>query len=190
MKNRSFFGCMLCLYSLIANAEITEKDLFMYGDMVKYKREVVVMLNRLSKNHPSCIKHISPETAGISKERSKPNNPSFFVQCGDKQVPEVVRFSLRDIRHNNIPKAAKNISKTKGTNICSKEAKKKALIPLSVNFSTFLNVGYDPKPNGNTVISSTFTASNAYGVKQKFRIFCFFNGKQELADVTVKTYNE
>lgn len=146
------------------------------------------MLNNLAAEHTACKKRIFAATAGISKERSTPDNPSFFVQCGDPSVPEVVRFTLSDIRSMSVPEAAKNIDRAKGLEICSKEAKIKAVIPSSVNFSTFFDVNYDPKPNGNTVISSTFTAKNAFNAKQKYRIFCYFNGKQELTDVSLKPF--
>lgn len=79
-------------------AEITEADLFMFGDMEKYKADVVPMLNRLARDNAACRQRIDPRTAGLSKEKSVPGDPSFFVQCGDREKPDVVRFTLKEAR--------------------------------------------------------------------------------------------
>ncbi len=181
----------MSLLSLITTqcfAEIKESDLFLFGEMTKYKTDVVQMLNKLSVEHPACKQRIAAISAGISKSRSTPETPSFFVQCGDNEVPEVVRFTLDDIRLGNTPAAAKAIEQGKGLLICKKEAKRRASNPSSVDFSMFFNVGYNPKPNGNAIVSSAFTAQNDFGVEQKYRIFCFFDGQKKLTDVSIKPF--
>lgn len=166
--------------------QIKESDLFLYGDMKKYKRDVTLMLNKLAAEYPNCKNRIDPATAGISKDKSTPDNPAFFVHCGDRKVPEVVRFTLEDIKSQNIPKAATVMNQSTAHNICRNEAKRRSLVPNSVSFSDFLNPTFNKYPNGNSIFSSTFTAENALGKKSKFRIFCFFDGKPSLTDVSVK----
>jgi hypothetical protein len=184
---------MLAMVSIVSislsgtvSAEIKEKDLgLLFGEAKKYKKEVAHMLNELAAHHPACRKYLSPYTAGISKDKSTPGNPSFFVQCGNPDVPEVVRFDLKDINANRIPSAKMAMERNQGLKICTDEAKSRATIPSSVDAAWFFDVSYSAKPNGNAVIGTSFKASNALGVEQKFQIYCFFEG-QELASVSVK----
>jgi len=169
------------------SAEIQEKDLFLlFGKAKQYRKDVAHMLNELALHYPACQKRIAPNTAGMSKDKSKPGNPSFFVHCGDENVPEVVRFDLADIRANKIPATKIAIDRSAAIKICINEARSKATIPSSVDWSGLSGVNFDPKLNGNAVMGIDFTAENAIGGEQKFKIFCFFDG-QELTEATIKS---
>jgi len=177
---------MAIIFSASAAAEIQEKELgLIIGKNKKYRKDVAHMLNQLAVNHPTCKKSMSPYSAGVSKDKSKPGNPAFFVQCGEGAFPEVVRFDLNDIKANRVPSAKVVMEREKGLKICTEEAKSRATIPSSVDASWFWDVSYSPKENGNAVIGTSFKASNAIGTEEKFQIYCFFEG-QELTSVTLK----
>ena len=167
-----------------AKDRYTINDIAVYGEMEKYKYEVVKMLNRLAVSHPKCRQRIARFTAGISTTSGTPDNPSFFVQCGKGDTPEVVRFTLSDIRSGYTPKPRKNISKSKSRKICREQVYKKVTIPSSVDFSWF-NFAYSAKSNGNSIASDTFRAKNAFGMEFKYRIYCIFEG-EKLLDSYVK----
>lgn len=166
------------------SGKYTVNDITVYGEMEKYKYEVVKMLNRLASKHPKCKQHIARFTAGISDHLGTSDNPSFFVQCGKGDIPEVVRFTLSDIRSGYTPKPKKNISKSKAREICREQVYQKVTIPSSVDFS-WLNFAYAAKPNGNSIASDTFRAKNAFGMEFKYRIYCIFEG-ESLLDSYVK----
>lgn len=68
---------------------------------------------------------------------------------------------------------------------CEDAAKSKASIPSSVDFSRFWDASFQAYPGGRAAYLSAFTASNAFGVEQKFDIACHFKGLQlDAANVT------
>lgn len=151
----------------------------------QYRADVLGMLNRLSVSHPACKQRLDPMTAAKSTSRGTASNPSFFVQCGDTQVPEVVRFTLEEARSGVAPAVSKPIPQMAAMKACRSAAKERSLNPGSLDFSTILHAGYEAKPNGNVVYSSSFTVLNGLGVEQRFFIWCRFEG-ESLTDVSIK----
>lgn len=161
---------------------ITAGDVFMVEQ--QYKVQVATMLNRLAREHGQCKERIAPETAGASSEYSVSGNPSFFVHCGNRQVPTVVRFTLRDIEGRVSIAAPIQIERLAAIKRCEQEARSRAHRPDSVDFSRILDLAFNARPNGETTVLSSFTAENAFGVENKFDIRCDFSGKQ-LKDVSI-----
>lgn len=151
----------------------------------QYRTDVAGMLNRLSASHPACKQRLDPMTAAKSTSRGTTSNPSFFVQCGDTQVPEVVRFTLEEARSGAAPSASKPIPQMAAMKACRNAAKERSLNPESLDFSTILDAGYDAKPNGNVVYSSTFTVLSGLGTELRYLIWCRFEG-DSLTDVSIK----
>lgn len=159
------------------------------GDLLmvepRYQRDVAKMLNRLSVQHAACRQRIDPYTAGKSSTQGSAGAPAFFVQCGDAQVPEVVRFTLADIQGGTTPAAIVAVDERTANRECEQAAKQRALNPSSVDFSRILDAHFIARPNGTSTFSSSFTAVNGFGVENRFRIGCTFQGKT-LTDVSVK----
>lgn len=171
-----------------AQKPITADDLIAYTMTDPYREQMVVMLNRLRARHPTCKKKLDPLMSGISTTDGTTDNPVFFVFCGTGDIKEKVTFSLSDIDSDAIPAPAQAIPKSKATTICRREARSRVNIPGSLDFSIIMDSAYTAKPNGNAIYSSTFTAKNAFGVKEKFYIYCYFNGRQDLTGVSIKPY--
>lgn len=165
---------------------IQPADLFMVEP--RYQSDVAKMLNRLSEQHSACRQRIDPNTAGKSSTQGSAGNPSFFVQCGDSQVPEVVRFTLADIQGGTTPSAAVAVTERVANRECEQAAKARALIPSSVDFSRILDANFVTRPNGISTFTSTLTATNGFGAENRFFISCTFEGST-LSDVSVKPFD-
>ncbi|MDP3978326.1 MAG: DUF4124 domain-containing protein [Pseudomonas sp.] len=165
---------------------IRPADLFMVEP--RYQNDVAKMLNRLSEQHSACRQRIDPNTAGKSSTQGSAGNPSFFVQCGDSQVPEVVRFTMADIQGGATPSAAVAVTERAANRACEQAAKARALIPASVDFSRILDANFVTRPNGISTFTSTLTATNGFGAENRFFISCTFEGPT-LADVSVKPFD-
>ncbi len=172
--------------SEVIAGSIQPADLFMVEP--RYQRDVAKMLNRLSEQHSACKERIDPSTAGRSSTHGSPSNPSFFVQCGDSQVPEVVQFSLSDLQGGSTPVALVAIAERPANRACEQAAKARALKPSSVDFSRILDANFTARPNGISTFTSTFTASNAFGEESRFLISCTFKGVA-LESVNLKPFD-
>lgn len=150
----------------------------------QHRVKVAQMLNRLATEHGHCRQRIAPETAGVSRDYSTPENPSFFVQCGDRQVPTVVRFTMRDIDGRGSNAAPVQIERRAAIRRCEQEARDRAYRADSVDFSRILDLAFNSRPNGETTVLSSFTAENGFGVENKFDIRCDFSGER-LIDVSI-----
>lgn len=150
----------------------------------QYRVKVARMLNRLSTEHAHCRQRIAPETAGVSRDYSTPDNPSFFVQCGDRQVPTVVRFTMRDIDGRGSIAVPVQIEERAAVRRCEQEARDRAYRADSVDFSRILDLAFNARPNGESTVISSFTAENAFGAENKFDIRCDFSGER-LIDVRI-----
>lgn len=174
--------------SLVASGEIggsiRQSDLIMVDSI--YRPDVARMLNKLAQQHPACRERIDPASAGASS-RDAGYDPSFFVQCGDENTPEVVRFSLAAARAGVLPAIKSPIAERAALQVCEREAKARALNPGTVDFSRILDANFRAIANGNSIFSSTFTAQNAFGVETRFFISCQFEGER-LSGVSVKPF--
>lgn len=165
---------------------IQPRDLIMVEPI--YQNDVAKMLNRLSEQHSVCRQRIDPNTAGKSSTQGSAANPSFFVQCGDSQVPEVVRFTMADMQSGSVPVAAVAVTERVANRACEQAAKERALLPSSVDFSRILDANFVTRPNGISTFTSTLTATNGLGSESRFFISCTFEGPT-LSDVSVKPFD-
>ena len=193
-KGRASFSDKPCTGSLQSadaasqdtGGPITSADVFMIEE--RYKAQVARMLNRLASEHGHCKQRIDPATAGASHEYSVPGNPSFFVQCGDRTVPTVVRFTLKDMEGRGAITAPAQVKRSDAISMCRNAAREKAYRPSSVDFSVIMDLVVTERANGETTVSSTFTAENAYGAENKFDIRCHFSG-ETLSEVNISRTN-
>lgn len=148
-----------------------------------YKSDVAQMLNLLRAGHPKCAEALSPISAGMASSQPDPANPLFFVQCGAPNSI-VVRFTWMDAVNKRIPDAPLTIGSAQAAAACRSAAKEKAAIPSSVDLSTIMDASFSAHGDGSSTYRSTFTASNALGVTQRFNISCSFTGLS-LGDVRV-----
>lgn len=154
----------------------------------QYQADVTRMLNRLAVQHLACQQRIDPMTAGKSSTQGSAANPSFFVQCGDSQVPEVVRFTLADTQGASTPVPVTAVTEMAAKKACESAAKERSLNPSSVDFSRVLDANFVTRPNGGSTLTSTFTAVNGFGVESRFFIRCLFEGRA-LTEARVKPFD-
>lgn len=179
---------MLIIIPLMAKAEISEKDIFWHDPQAKkHKTEIVDMLNKLAQSHERCKQYIGLSSFGLSKSRSTPKNPDFFIQCGEG-APEVVHFTLEDMKNNRAPGMTVAATQTEAVEACRASVRSKASNPGSIDF-TVLGANYIDSHNGNASLTTTFTAQSKLGVQEKFKVTCIFNGKN-LKEATIKLSNE
>ncbi|MBP5857306.1 hypothetical protein KAJ83_09820 [Marivibrio halodurans] len=68
-----------------------------------------------------------------------------------------------------------HIDKSYAMTVCEEEARRKAAWPETVDFSLVRDLRIRTHDNGRTTITSTFTATNAYGVPSRHGIRCLFD---------------
>lgn len=64
---------------LAEDKKIGEHEILWYSDTEPYKKEIVVMVNRLKETMFNCMKFEG--IVGLSGSRSKPNDPVFYMTC-------------------------------------------------------------------------------------------------------------
>lgn len=177
---------ILLIMPLVAKAEISEKDVLWYPPEAKsHKKDIVAMLNNLAKTHERCKQHIELSMVGLSKSKSTPKNPDFFVQCGG-DAPEVVHFTLEDMKNNRVPGMQVAATQVEAVQACRDSVKTKASHPDSVDFAVF-GANYIDSNNGNASLTTTFSSKNGVGIQEEFKVICIFNGKN-LVETTIKPF--
>ena len=162
-----------------------EGDFYWDEDTSAYKPQLVAAVNRIVRENDKCLS-VDPGTLSKSVDRGTAANPVYFVTCnGPDDLPFNVWFERDDAASGKSFAAIPNISQGEAVLACERAAKRAATNPQTVDFSTIMAVSYIPYNNGNTRLSSSFTAKNAFGVEGKYTIQCFFKG-QELTETTVK----
>jgi hypothetical protein len=156
----------------------TEDDFSWDGKAARYKKQLTAGVNRILRENANCAR-VDPGTLYESGDRSKPGKPVFFITCySGADQPFNVWFEPDDAASSKSFAAITNISRPDAIQACQQAAKVAAQNPQTVNFSTFMDVAYLSYPNGRSRLLSSFTASNAFGVKGKFNIACLFDGSQ------------
>ncbi|MCX8999564.1 hypothetical protein NOF55_20880 [Rhizobiaceae bacterium BDR2-2] len=150
-----------------------ESDVYWDNDTSKFKKQIVTMINKISRENAGC-KQIDPGTVAKSTSRSKPNEPVFFVTCGEGSNAFNVWFRPTDI--TTTMTATPPIRQGDATLACEQAAKAKATHPSTVDFSRFLDVAYSARPDGRVSLTSSFLAKNSFNLELKFNIRCLFDG--------------
>jgi hypothetical protein len=142
-----------------------------------YKAQLVAGVNRIIRENDRC-ESVDTGTLSPSRDRSTKAHPVFFVTCNPNSGGFNVWFSPEEATNKSHSFAAiANVDEGDAIVACKQAAKEAANHPQSVDFSEFLDVSFVPYPNGNSRVISSFTAKNGFGVEDKFRIECFFEGR-------------
>lgn len=150
-----------------------ESDVYWDDDTSKFKKQIVTMINKISRENAGC-KQIDPSSVAKSTSRSKPNEPVFFVTCSEGSNAFNVWFRPTDIMTTMT--ATPPIRQGDATLACEQAAKAKATHPSTVDFSRFLDVAYSARPDGRVSLTSSFLAKNSFNLELKFNIRCLFDG--------------
>lgn len=150
-----------------------ESDVYWDNHTSNYKNQIVAMINKISRENAGC-KKIDPGTVAKSDSRSKPNEPVFFVTCGEGSNVFNVWFKPTDI--TTTMTATAPIQQGEAVRACEQAAKEKATHPSTVDFSRILDVAYSARPDGRVSLTSSFTAKNSFNLELKFIIRCLFDG--------------
>ena len=84
-------------------------------------------------------------------------------------------FSKSDVEGEKTLAAIKHMDRRLAISKSEAYAKQTASHPSTVDFSWVMSLFVVEAPNGNTDVSSTFTAKNGHGVESKYNIRCLAN---------------
>jgi hypothetical protein len=162
--------------------QIAAEDIYWDDDTRPFQTELLIAANRIQAENAECGK---VEDIVKSDSRSKKDDPAFFVACsGTKGIPFNIWFRPKDAEAAGSFAAVRPIGQGSALVACEKAAHNAANNPHSVDFSIFFDVSYREYPNGRAILSSTFTAKNAFNAEFKYAISCYFDG-MELSEVEV-----
>lgn len=151
----------------------TEADFQFDKATLPYKKTIIDGVNRIHRENARCA-DIDPSSAYLSSTSTKAK-PTFYVTCGKGSQAFNVFFTPRDVASSKKFEAPRNIDHTQALAICETYAKSHATHPSTVDFSRVLDVAVSDGANGNTRVTSTFTAKNGYDLKLKYNIACLLN---------------
>lgn len=154
--------------------EFTEADFSWDKKTSPYKKIIVAGVNKVHRENARC-KKIDPASAYISSSKGTPSNPVFFVTCGSGADIFNAFFSKSDVEGGKTLAAAKHISKEQAVNLCESYVKSQASHPSTVDFSRFMDLAVSNHANGNTQVTTSFTAKNSFGLELKHNVRCLLN---------------
>lgn len=152
----------------------TEKDIGWDQGTKDYKDIVIKGVNKVYAENSNC--HTLDTYVIISKQKSTPQNPVFFVGCKTAGgEPFNAFFSKSDVEGGKSFKAAAHIDQHRAKQLCEEYAKANANNPSTVDFSYLMDAAVQDYPNGRTRVVSSFTAKNKLGLELKFNIDCLLD---------------
>ncbi|VWC91084.1 hypothetical protein BLA18112_03325 [Burkholderia lata] len=152
----------------------TEAD-FIFDDVTRpYKTTIIEGVNRIYRENDRCH-DIRPDSAYISGSKGTKEEPVFYVTCGAGAAAFNVFFSRTDISGDKKLVAPSNIGHTEAVSQCQEYVRSHATHASTVNFSHVADLRVTDHPNGNTRVTSTFTAKNGYNLELKYNISCLLN---------------
>lgn len=152
-----------------------EGDFYWDKAAAKYKPQVLMLVNRISRENTSC-KTIDTSSVALSPTRSKPGKPVFFVTCNEGAEAFNVWFEPSDADAGARFSATKPIERGPAALACEAAAKRAATHPSTVDFSHIMDFAFTTHASGRARVVSTFTAKNALNLELKYRISCLFEG--------------
>lgn len=152
----------------------TEVDFVWDKTTTLYKKVIVAGVNKVRRENSRC-KDIDTATASISRDKSRPGNPTFFVTCGKGVNVFNAYFSKADVEKDVTLGAAPHIDRAGALQLCENHAKAKATNPDTVDFSRFLHAAVREHPNGRTTVLSKFSAKNAMNMEFTYDIRCLLD---------------
>lgn len=143
-----------------------------------YGPTIIAGVNRISHDNPDCLS-LDPLTVAVSRKRSQPDNPAFFVTCSDPRGHFFnARFTASGVAEGRLPEPPALISRNAAVAACRDGARARSANPLTFDFS-YLRAEFDGSPaDGRAVISSRFTAANRFGVTVDYSVQCYFDGRK------------
>ncbi len=155
----------------------TENDFRWDEDTYRHKSLIVKAVNKIHRENSKCL---TIENAVFLDPDSEPTdaNPKFFVMCG--QTPDVfnVFFSKSDVENGRIFSAVKNLDRDSAIESCEEYARINTRYPNTLDFN-YLDTSIMNHGNGNTTVTSSFTAKNTSKLQSKYRIRCLFISEKD-----------
>lgn len=151
-------------------------DNFVFDEKtVRYKDIIIKGVNKIRADDSRCSV-IDPTSAYISSKGTR-SNPVFFVTCGSGANAVNVFFSKADVESGKTFQAPRHVDQAQAIQACEDYAKSQATHPSTVDFSRLWNLQLTEAPNGNTRVTSTFTAKNAFNLELNYNIVCLMNAE-------------
>lgn len=154
----------------------TEADFIWDQTIEPYKDIIIAGVNKVHRENSRCTT-IDASSAYISSSRGTPADPVFFVTCGEGFNAFNVFFSKSEVEANSAMTAVRYIDRALAIQMCEEHAKASATHPSTVEFSKFLDLVVSEHPNGNTTVTSTFTAKNSFNLELQYDIRCLVNAQ-------------
>lgn len=154
--------------------EFTEADFSWDEKTSPYKKVIIAGVNKVHRENSRC-KKIDPASAYISSSKGTPSDPVFFVTCGSGSDVFNAFFSKSEVEGGKTLAAAKHISKERAIALCEAYVKSQATHPSTVDVSRFMDLAVSNHANGNTQVTTTFTAKNSFGLELKHNVRCLLN---------------
>ena len=161
---------------------ISEADFYFDKHTTPYKEQIIATVKRLQREHSGC-RDISPGSVAKSSSKGSAADPVFFVMCGKGSNITNVFFSKSDMDKQASIVAKKHYGETKSIYQCKDAAIARASNPSTVDFSTLLNAATKEIGGGKTIVQSSFTAKNSYGMELKYDIQCIVDHAGKVIDV-------
>lgn len=159
----------------------------------KHKNTIVEGVNQVHRKNPLC-KELSTSNIGISRSKSEPGNPVFYVSCGAGNALTNVYFSRSDVltEFSDTPQGTPFVDKTaeymprnQAVNECAQAARSKIERRETFKFSTASeDLKVVTAPGGETRVSSLFMAKGKGGEDFVYEIQCAFN-KTEILESSI-----
>jgi hypothetical protein len=154
--------------------EFTEADFMWDKNTTPHKKTIIAGVNKVHKENVNC-KKIDPYSAYLSSSKGTAADPVFYVTCGEGVNSFNAFFSKSEVDKNKKLSAIKHIDKNTVIQNCEEYAKNNATHPSTVDFSRIMDLVVVEHPNGNTTVTSSFTAKNSFNLELKYNIRCLSN---------------
>lgn len=165
-------------------APFTEADILFDKETRPYRSMILRAVNKIALEDSRCRDSLDPSSPTMSSQSTKAV-PVFFVTCGKAGGVVNVFFRESDLAPGKTFTAPVHVNAGQAVEACERRAKSSATHPQTVSFSRFMDLATVQHPNGRTTVSSSFTASNAFGMKLKYNIRCLFDTKSLIeAEIT------
>lgn len=154
----------------------SEADFVWDKNTTPHKSTIVAGVNKVHRENANC-KIIDPSSAYLSPSKGTKSDPVFFVTCGTGASTFNAFFSKSEVTKGEPLTATKHIDKNIAIQKCEEYAKTNSEHPSTVSFSRVVDLSVIEHPNGNTAVTSTFTAKNSFNLEIKYNIRCLSNAQ-------------
>jgi hypothetical protein len=96
----------------------TEADFSFDAQTRPHRAMIVRAVNKIRQEDPRCKDHLSPGSVSLSRDRSKPREPVFFVTCGKGTGTVNVYFSQSDLAEGKTFAPPAHIDRSRAVDLC------------------------------------------------------------------------